>query len=120
KSLNTFVDDLFAFVIKMPIMHRLACFRDDVVFFVFLYQRWIYRTDYGRVNEYGQRPADKEETIMGGGGEGTTGGTTVEELKDAETVEDMTKAETKTAKKARRGKHDRKTDDRKVDLKEVY
>lgn len=28
KVLNTFIDDIFAFIIKMPIMHRLACFRD--------------------------------------------------------------------------------------------
>lgn len=28
KALNTFIDDLFAFVIKMPWMHRVACFRD--------------------------------------------------------------------------------------------
>lgn len=26
------------FCIKMPVLHRLACFRDDVVFLVFLYQ----------------------------------------------------------------------------------
>ena len=57
----------------MPILHRLACFRDDVVFLIFLYQvshrtclaragiaegvprqRWIYRIDPNRVNEYGQ------------------------------------------------------------------
>src|SRR6188474_45563 len=31
KALNTFVDDLFAFVIKMPWLHRLACLRDDVI-----------------------------------------------------------------------------------------
>jgi len=42
KALNTFIDDLFAFIIAMPTMHRLGCFRDDIVFFVFLYQRWIY------------------------------------------------------------------------------
>lgn len=54
KSINTFIDDLFAFVIKMPIMHRLACLRDDVIFLIFCYQRWKYRTDYTRVNEYGQ------------------------------------------------------------------
>merc|ERR1719229_1018666 len=34
-------------------MHRLSCFRDDVIFLIFLYQKWIYRTDYTRVNEYG-------------------------------------------------------------------
>ena len=38
KSLNTFVDDLFAFVIKMPLLHRIACFRDDIIFFIYLYQ----------------------------------------------------------------------------------
>ncbi|TEB30111.1 cleft lip and palate transmembrane 1 [Coprinellus micaceus] len=54
KTLSTVVDDLFAFCIKMPFLHRLACFRDDVVFVVFLYQRWIYRIDPKRINEYGQ------------------------------------------------------------------
>ncbi|CAA7258577.1 unnamed protein product [Cyclocybe aegerita] len=54
KTLSTVVDDLFAFCIKMPFLHRLACFRDDVVFLIFLYQRWIYRIDPKRVNEYGQ------------------------------------------------------------------
>jgi len=54
KTLGTFVDDLFAFVIKMPVMHRLSCFRDDIIFFIFLYQKWIYRVDYTRVNEFGQ------------------------------------------------------------------
>ena len=28
KFLNTFIDDIFAFVIKMPVMYRLGCFRD--------------------------------------------------------------------------------------------
>ena len=54
KTLGTFIDDLFAFIIKMPILHRLACFRDDVIFFIYLYQRWIYRVDYSRINEFGQ------------------------------------------------------------------
>ncbi|ETO04202.1 transmembrane CLPTM1 family protein [Reticulomyxa filosa] len=39
---NTFVDDLFSFVIEMPFLHRLACFRDDVVFIVFLIQWYKY------------------------------------------------------------------------------
>ena len=58
KTLSTVVDDFFAyalhsidnplndlltyvgssFCIKMPFLHRLACFRDDVVFLIFLYQ----------------------------------------------------------------------------------
>ena len=58
KFLNTIIDDLFAFIITMPMLHRLACFRDDVVFFICLYQRYIYPVDEKRVNEFG------------GGGEG--------------------------------------------------
>ena len=54
KFLNTFIDDLFAFVIKMPLLHRLATLRDDVIFFIYLYQTWLYKVDYSRVNEYGQ------------------------------------------------------------------
>lgn len=54
KFLNTFIDDLFAFTIKMPTLHRLATLRDDVIFFVYLYQTWIYKVDYSRVNEFGQ------------------------------------------------------------------
>lgn len=53
KALNTFIDDIFAFVIKMPTMYRIGCFRDDVVFFIFLYQKYVYRVDHTRVNEFG-------------------------------------------------------------------
>lgn len=61
KFLNTIIDDLFAFVIKMPTLHRLAVFRDDVVFAVYLYQRWIYRVDATRANEFGFVAAEGEE-----------------------------------------------------------
>ncbi|KAG6292612.1 hypothetical protein E4U46_008444 [Claviceps purpurea] len=61
KFLNTFIDDLFAFTIKMPFLHRLATLRDDVIFFVYLYQRWAYRTDFTRVNEFGQGGDDEKE-----------------------------------------------------------
>lgn len=54
KFLNTFIDDLFAFTIKMPLLHRLATLRDDVIFFVYLYQSYKYTVDYTRVNEFGQ------------------------------------------------------------------
>lgn len=54
KFLNTFIDDLFAFTIRMPLLHRLATLRDDVIFFVYLYQAWAYKVDYSRVNEFGQ------------------------------------------------------------------
>jgi hypothetical protein len=60
KFLNTFIDDLFAFTIKMPTLHRLATLRDDVIFFVYLYQTYMYKVDYSRVNEFGQGGEDEE------------------------------------------------------------
>ncbi|UYV65288.1 CLPTM1 [Cordylochernes scorpioides] len=62
KFLNTFIDDIFAFVMKMPTMYRLGCFRDDLVFFIYLYQRYIYRVDYKRVNEFGISGEMEEST----------------------------------------------------------
>lgn len=59
KFLNTFIDDLFAFTIKMPTLHRLATLRDDVIFFVYLYQSWAYKVDHTRVNEFGQGGEDE-------------------------------------------------------------
>ena len=61
KFLNTFIDDLFAFTVKMPWLHRLATFRDDVIFFIWLYQGWKYKVDYKRVNEFGQGGDSDEE-----------------------------------------------------------
>lgn len=60
KVLNTFIDDLFAFTIKMPTLHRLATLRDDVIFFVYLYQSYAYKVDTTRVNEFGQGGDDEE------------------------------------------------------------
>ncbi|KAJ6402728.1 hypothetical protein OIU84_014767 [Salix udensis] len=53
KFLNTIIDDLFAFVIKMPLLHRLSVFRDDLIFLIYIYQRWVYPVDRSRVNEFG-------------------------------------------------------------------
>jgi len=48
RAISTFIDDLFAMIIRMPTMHRLGCFRDDIVFFIYLYQRQIYKVDKTR------------------------------------------------------------------------
>ena len=60
KAFNTFIDDVFAFAVTMPTIHRLACLRDDLVFFVYLYQRWIYPIDKKRVNEFGRAYEEDE------------------------------------------------------------
>ncbi|PHT30889.1 hypothetical protein CQW23_27226 [Capsicum baccatum] len=61
KFLNTIIDDLFAFVIKMPMLHRLSVFRDDVIFLIYLYQRWVYPVDKKRVNEFGFAAEDVDQ-----------------------------------------------------------
>merc|ERR1719317_17760 len=63
KFLNTFIDDVFAFIIEMPTMHRMATLRDDVVFFIYLYQKWIYPTDKSRPNEFGIAYEKKEDDV---------------------------------------------------------
>ncbi|OQS03337.1 CLPTM1-like membrane protein [Thraustotheca clavata] len=99
KSLNTFIDDLFAFVITMPMMHRLACFRDDIIFFVYLYQRWIYRVDKSRINEFGQGGEEEPEAI-----EGPKTNAVQEGVK---TTEESTEESTEKDGIKRRSKHNR-------------
>jgi hypothetical protein len=97
KFLNTFIDDLFAFTIKMPTLHRLATLRDDVIFFIYLYQRYVYKVDYTRINEFGQggeEEAPEEKTADGplaAPGNASAGAKGVERVEDSEK-----KAETAT------------------------
>ncbi|KAK4283693.1 hypothetical protein QN277_000618 [Acacia crassicarpa] len=60
KFLNTIIDDLFAFVIKMPTLHRLSVFHDDIIFLIYLYQRWVYPVDKKRINEFGFEGEDEQ------------------------------------------------------------
>ncbi|KAM0791252.1 hypothetical protein ACM66B_005729 [Microbotryomycetes sp. NB124-2] len=82
KFLTTIVDDFFSFIIKMPWLHRLACFRDDVVFVVLLYQMWIYKTDYSRANEYGQKLTEEAAEALAQEKEDKTKGDKLESRKD--------------------------------------
>lgn len=100
KLLNTFIDDLFAFTIKMPTLHRLATLRDDVIYFIALYQSWVYRVDYRRVNEFGQGGEDEDEKKFEGEVEGYDNGNAVEE---GEKVPEASGAQT-TQKKAKKRK----------------
>ena len=117
KFLNTFIDDLFAFTIKMPTLHRLATLRDDVIFFIYLYQSWAYKVDYTRVNEFGQGGEDdddevsaeqekeKEKTnppLTAPGGGGTVSGNS--SLAATTTATRSGKASTAAAAKKRKGK----------------
>ena len=46
----------------MPTMHRMSCFRDDIIFVIYLYQRWIYRVDKSR----GQYATESKDTTPEG------------------------------------------------------
>ncbi|KAJ1504653.1 hypothetical protein HMI54_011652 [Coelomomyces lativittatus] len=63
KFLTTIIDDLYSFIIKMPTWHRIAVFRDDVVFLIYLYQRFSYNVDLTRPNEFGQLPEQSSSLI---------------------------------------------------------
>lgn len=71
KFLNTIIDDLFAFVIKMPILHRLSVFRDDIIFLIYLYQRWVYPVDKKRVNEFGFGGEEEDKSLVASSSDGT-------------------------------------------------
>jgi len=60
RFLNTIIDDLFSFIITMPTLHRISCFRDDVIFLIYLYQRWIYRVDKTR-GPYGSKSEEEQK-----------------------------------------------------------
>ena len=65
KFFNTFIDDVFAFVIMkdhMSAKHRWMTLRDDFIFFIFLYQRYLYPVDKKRADEYGFVYSDEGKT----------------------------------------------------------
>lgn len=104
KFLNTFIDDIFAFVIKMPLMYRIGCFRDDIIFIIYLYQRWIYRVDLSRMNEFGISGEDMQPS---------TGATSIDAAPQALTEEHITSSgddATTQAKKTKKSKSDKKND----------
>ncbi|KAK7421346.1 hypothetical protein QQX98_002240 [Neonectria punicea] len=95
KFFNTFIDDLFAFTIKMPFLHRLSTFRDDIIFFIYIYQRYAYAIDYSRVNEFGQGGDDEAEATK----EIEAKEAVVEKIKEVEEKAKATGADTGKAKK---------------------
>jgi hypothetical protein len=45
KFLNTIIDDLYAFAVKTTTLYRISCFKDDVIFVIFIIQMFIYRNN---------------------------------------------------------------------------
>ena len=59
------MDDIFAFIIVMPTLRRIACFRDDIIFVIYMYQRWIYDVDETRTASGYKRGAKKGQIKVG-------------------------------------------------------
>ncbi|KAL0214494.1 hypothetical protein P9112_006678 [Eukaryota sp. TZLM1-RC] len=49
KFFTTIIDDFSTFVLKLPLLYKIACFRDDVVFVILMVQRFIYPVDKKRI-----------------------------------------------------------------------
>jgi len=47
------------FLLFLPLPLLFSSLLADIVFFIYLYQRWIYRVDPKRVNEYGTSGEDE-------------------------------------------------------------
>uniref|UniRef100_A0A6Q2Y546 Lipid scramblase CLPTM1L n=1 Tax=Esox lucius TaxID=8010 RepID=A0A6Q2Y546_ESOLU len=52
-AVNTFVNDTFACIFGTHPCHQLSCFRDDILFLVYLYQRRLYSTNKSKGCQYG-------------------------------------------------------------------
>jgi hypothetical protein len=61
KFINTIIDDLYMFLSNMPLLYKIACFRDDVVFVIWAFQCVIYPVDPTRPNEFNFVAADGDE-----------------------------------------------------------
>lgn len=63
KLISTFIDDIHSVVMDMPLLYKITCFRDDFVFFIWVYQYFHYEVDATRANEYGEilEKVDEEE-----------------------------------------------------------
>jgi len=59
KFLNTIIDDVFSFVVKTTTAYKIYCLRDDLVFVIFLIQKWMYPVDLKRENEFGTKGEDE-------------------------------------------------------------
>ncbi|KAH3745270.1 transmembrane CLPTM1 family protein [Pelomyxa schiedti] len=48
KALEAISDDFYPFLLKMPVMHRISLFSNDVMFLVYLVQKWKYGVSNNR------------------------------------------------------------------------
>jgi hypothetical protein len=55
QAIITLQDDIFAVLVEMPLAHKIACFRDDAVFVLYLLQLNVYSANGGGSNVSNKR-----------------------------------------------------------------
>lgn len=63
KFLNTIIDDLYAFAVKTTTLYRISCFKDDVIFVIFIIQMVLYRKNIRKEDrtEEENKPTEMKE-----------------------------------------------------------
>lgn len=64
KFLNTIIDDLYAFAVKTPTLYRVFCFKDDLIFVIYIIQIVIYRNNRRNENDEDEGEEKKIEMEM--------------------------------------------------------
>lgn len=60
KFLNTIIDDLYAFAVKTPTLYRVFCFKDDLIFVIYIIQIFLYRGNKREEIDEEQAEANEE------------------------------------------------------------
>jgi len=83
KFLNTIIDDLYAFAVKNTTLYRISCFKDDLIFVIFIIQMVLYRKNKRKVAEENKEDicSNKEDIIK-------ENERVAEEIKDISSVND--------------------------------
>jgi hypothetical protein len=59
QAINTFIDDIFALCIRMPEVQKYSVFRDDIVFLICCFQRWLYKKPKTIADAPSDKPKDE-------------------------------------------------------------
>lgn len=90
-----FMNSLFVYLRNLFVNIELCSLVLDIVFFIFLYQRWIYKTDPTRINEFGYSAEMEKQKLK----EESTPQTAITDSPSASTEAVDTTVKTEEAKK---------------------
>lgn len=88
KFLNTIIDDLYAFAVKTTTLYRISCFKDDVIFVIFIIQMVLYRKNIRKEENLEEKKQTEMKEIKENKVE-TTEGTEQEKLIKEENLNEI-------------------------------